>query len=132
MMQRGPLRALFGACLLGVAGISLISGVLPVIISRLFGINSFEIMLYVRGFVIPMALVWAVSGGIVGWRGGALFGGKVMGACGLITGLVVGMFAVGGDGLLILISTLSGLVYGTVGGLIVGKAFSVTVEESEQ
>jgi hypothetical protein len=113
-----------------MAGISLAAGILPIIFSWLFGINSFEVMLEFRGFIIPVALIWATAGGFVGWQGGAKFGGMIIGGCGVITGLILGFFGLDGSLSLILVSMLSGFVYGAIGGLILGKAFPSVAGEA--
>ncbi len=130
MMQRSYLRALFGAGLMGMAGISLAAGIFPIMVSWFFGLNSFEVMLVIRPFIMPLGLLWAVGGGIVGWQGGASTGGMVVGACGIISGFILGALAVDGSFLLILASILSGLVYGTIGGLIIGRAFPKSIGQS--
>ena len=131
MMERSFLRALFGAGLIGIAGVSLISGIFPIMVSQFFGLNSFEVMLTVGSFVIPLALIWAICGSVVGWQGGAYTGLLVVGGCGIVSGFVLGAIAVQGSLLLILVSILSGLIYGGIGGLIVGKAFPRPVGESQ-
>jgi len=113
-----------------VAGISLVAGILPVVFSWLFGINSFEVMLNFRSFIIPVALFWAILGGIVGWQGGAKFGAMVIGGCGVLTGFILGLFALNGTLSLILVSMLSGLIYGAIGGLILGNAFPSVIGEA--
>jgi len=92
----------------------------------LFGMNSFEGMFSIRGFIMPIALLWAFGGGILGWYGGAYTGLVIIGICGIISGFVLGVWAVDGDFLLVAASTLSGLIYGGVAGLIIGRAFPQT------
>ena len=86
-----------------------------------------EIVVEIVG--IPIAIVWAIAGAVVGWQGGTLFGGTVLGICGAVSGAVLGAFALGGDALLIFLSALTGLVYGGIAGLIIGKAFPKTAHE---
>lgn len=131
MMEKSLLRVLVGASLLGVAGISLTTGIFPTVVSWLFGINSFEVLFQVRSFVIPLALLWAIGGGVVGWQGGSATGVVAIGVCGLVSGLALGALALEGGPLLVLVSLLSGLVYGAVGGLLIGKAFHRPVSESQ-
>lgn len=123
MRQKGIFRVLLGASFIGVAGISLTTGIFPAFVSRFFGVNSFEAMLHVRGFVIPLALLWAIGGGIVGFQGRPYTGLVVVGSCGFVSGLVLSAFGLGAGLLLVVASTLCGLVYGGVGGLLLGKAF---------
>ncbi len=130
MMQRSIFRTLLGASLIGVAGVSLAAGILPTIISWLFGINSFQVMLKIRAFIMPIALLWGVGGGIIGWRGGGYTGALVAGTCGLVSGLILGAFINGWNLPLISASVLSGLIYGGFGGLIIGRAFPKSVNEA--
>ena len=124
MKQRSIFRVLVGAGFIGVAGISLTVGIFPTVVSQLFGINSFDTLLHVRGFVIPLGLLWAIGGGIVGFQGRPYAGLAVVGGCGLVSGLVLGAVALGAGPLLVIVTTLGGLVYGGVGGLLLGKAFN--------
>ena len=78
---------------------------------------------YVEGFVLPVAAIWAVCGAIASWQGGTMTGGIIVGSCGTITGIMLGVVAFGGDPLLITVSMLCGLIYGGIAGLIIGKAF---------
>lgn len=123
MMQPGPRRILIGLGIGAFAGISLITGVLPFVITRLFGINSFEVLLLVGGLTLPVALLWAVGGGLIGRQGGPFKGGLVLGLCGAISGLAVGVFALGSDLPLLLTGLLCGLIYGAIGGVLIGYAF---------
>jgi hypothetical protein len=131
MRQKSVFRVLVGAGFIGVAGISLTVGIFPVFVSRLFGVNSFEALLQVRGFVIPLALLWAVGGGIVGFQGRPYPGLVVVGSCGLVSGLVLGAFTLGAEPLPVIATALSGLVYGGVGGLLLGKAFDNIASEPQ-
>ena len=123
MMQRSYLRALFGAGLIGMAGVSLITGIFPMIMSWFFEMNSYQVMFMTRSFIIPISLCWVIAGGIVGWQGGAFTGALVVGFCGAISGFILGTLVVTGSVSLIMVSMLGGLVYGAIGGLIIGKAF---------
>lgn len=129
-MQKSLLRVITGLFIGGFAGLSLTTAVTPMVLSGLFNLYSIDIMLAVRGFGIPLAILLAIGGGIMGWTGGAVVGASVLGGCGAIAGFVLGAFAIGGDVSLILASTLTGLIYGGLGGLIIGKAFIKSVNES--
>lgn len=123
MMQRSILRVFFGVCIGAFAGISLTTGILPFVIAKFFEITSFEVMIEVRNFTLAVSLLWAIGGGIVGWYGGAQLGGIIIGLCGIISGFILGAFALDGNLLQITIGILSGLIYGVFGGLIVGQVF---------
>jgi hypothetical protein len=122
-MQRSIFRTILGACIIGVAGISLTSGLYPMVVSLLSSMDSYQVMLMVRSFVIPVAGIWAICGGIASWQGGTATGGIIVGTCGTVTGIILGVVTVGVDPLLIIVSMLCGLIYGGIAGLIIGRAF---------
>ena len=132
MMQRSLFRTLLGACLMGVAGISLTSGVFPMVVANLFEINSYQVLLMVKSFVIPIALFWAVCGGVVSWYGGVTTAGMAMAVVGAITGVILGIIAISGSSLLVLVSVLTGAIYGGIGGLIIGKVFPTPTTQVEE
>ena len=129
MIQPSPLRAIFGLFIGIVTGVSLTTGVLPIVLSVLFAINSFETMIVVRGLIWPIIIFWAIGGVWFGWQGGVQTGGLILGLWGAISGLFLSMVAFNGA-LLVLASVLTGLIYGGVGGLILGRVFPKTTKEA--
>ena len=123
MMQRSIFRIIFGACILGFAGISFMSGIFPMVVSWLFGANSFEVMLQVRGLIIPLGIMWVIGGVIIGWQGGASLGALSGGVCGLVSGLILSTVGLGGSLAVIVASVVSGLLYGAGGGFLIGNVF---------
>ncbi len=128
-MHRSFLRVIVGLTVGGFAGLSLATAITPLILGNVFNLHAIDLMLAVRSFGLPLAVSLAIGGGLIGWFGGALFGAAVLGGCGAIAGFILGAVAIGGDLPLILVSTATGLVYGGLGGLIVGKAFFRSVNE---
>ncbi len=131
MMQRSIFRVLLSATIMAVAGLSASTGVFPTVMSLLFSINSFEVMLLIKGFVIPLALLWAIGGGFLGWHGGAQLGVLIMGSCGAISGLILGIVALHGSIIPILVGILFGTIYGAIAGLLIGKAFPKTISQPQ-
>ncbi|RMF02864.1 MAG: hypothetical protein D6768_07215 [Chloroflexi bacterium] len=129
-MQSNPIRTLTGLFFGGFGGISFAAAILPIVIGSLFPYDSISMMLSVRGYVLPMAVVWAIAGAITGWHGGTRFGGAVLGGVGIVSGLVLGIFALEGSLPEILVSMLTGLVYGGIAGLIIGRAFLRHAQEA--
>lgn len=129
-MQSNPIRTLTGLFFGGFGGISFAAAILPIVIGALFPYDSIGMMLSVRGYVLPMAAGWAIAGAITGWHGGTRFGGMVLGGVGIVSGLVLGIFALEGNLPEILVSTLTGLIYGGIAGLIIGRAFLRHAEEA--
>ena len=62
-------------------------------------------------------------GGIIGRQGGATIGGAIFGACGAVTGLGLSLIVLGGSLALGLAGLLTGLLYGAIGGLLIGYVF---------
>jgi hypothetical protein len=107
----------------GFAGLSLSVAIIPLVMSNIFNLYSIDLMLAVRGFGIPLAILWAVGGGVIGWFGGPRLGVSVLGGIGIFSGLLLGSVALNGDLSIIGVSALTGVAYGGIGGLILGKAF---------
>lgn len=121
-MQKSKFRVLVGLALGLFTGLSLATGIYPFVVSRLAGADSFGALVDIRSLVIPIAIMWGIGGGILGWQGGVKAGLLTFGICGLISGIMLGV-ATGGSAAMILTGVLCGLVYGGLGGLILGKAF---------
>lgn len=130
MIQQSPLRAIFGFFIGIVTGISLTMGVLPTVLSVVFEINSFETMIVIRGLILPVIIFWAIGGAWLGWQGGAQTGGLILGLCGAISGLLLSLLAFNGALPLVSVNTLTGLIYGGVGGLILGRVFPKPTKEA--
>ncbi len=121
-MRKSYFRLLVGIGMGVFTGFSLATGIYPFIVSKLAGVNSFGALIEVRPFVLPVVLIWAVGGGILGWQGGLKAGLLTFVTCGILSGIMLGI-ATGGSTAMIFTGILCGLVYGGLGGLILGKAF---------
>jgi hypothetical protein len=97
--------------------------IFPVLLGRLLETIPLTVLMNTRDAGLPIALLWAVGGGVVGWLGGPRTGAAIIGLCGLITGYWLSAVAAGGDLSLITWSSLVGLLYGVPGGLIMGRVF---------
>ena len=129
-MRKSYFRLLLGIAMGSFAGFSLATGIYPYIASMLAGVNSFGALIEIRPFVFPIVLIWAVGGGILGWQGGLKTGLLTFGTCGVVSGIMLGI-STGGSAAMILTGLLCGLVYGGLGGLILGKAFAGPMSEEE-
>jgi hypothetical protein len=132
MMQPSFLRTLFGTCIGMFAGISFATGVLSFVITQLFAMSSLAVMFEIRSFILPTAILWAIGGGIVGWQGGPQTGGIVLGVCGAISGFILGAFAMQGGLAIAASGLLTGLVYGAIGGLIIGYVFPRSLNNTQE
>jgi len=121
-MQKSKFRIFVGIGLGLFTGLSLTTGVYPFVASKLANVDSFGALVDLRPFVIPIGLMWAIGGGILGRQGGVKAGLLTLGTCGAISGILLGI-ATGGSAAMIFTGILCGLVYGGLGGLILGKAF---------
>jgi hypothetical protein len=130
MQKRSIWRALFSALVGGMGGISLTATIFPYLIARLFGDISFETLSAIMNSTLMMALLWAVGGGIIGWLGGARTGAIVLGLCGAVTGLTLGIIVGQDNPLLIVAGVIIGLLYSVPGGLIMGRVFPKPVNEA--
>jgi hypothetical protein len=123
-MKRNPLR-LTASFLLGfLAGLSFLSGVLPFLVGTALGIPSIGILMEVDKFTRPVAVVWGVCGAGLPWTGRPRTGALLFGACGLLSGLFLGVFPLGGEPAIVGVSALAGLAYGGSGGLLLGNIFA--------
>ncbi len=121
-MKRGVLRVLLGI-MIGIAGgFSLTLTIFPYVTSKIFDTPTFDLG-SLFSFVTPIVILWALGGAIVGWYGGVRLGGLVIGLCGALAGFLLGAVALGGDLQLTTIGILVGLMYGALGGLMIGAAF---------
>jgi hypothetical protein len=129
MQKRSIWRALFSALVGGMGGVSLTATLFPYLMAQFLGQISLEALVNIRNMTLLMALLWAVGSGIVGWLGGMRTGAIVLGLCGVVTGLTLGLIAAQGNPLGIAAGVGIGLLYGVPGGLIMGRVFPKPASE---
>ena len=131
-MQKNGFKLIIGFFFCLFAGLSLTTAVIPMVMSNVFDMYSMDLLLAVRGYSIPLALLWGAGGVFIAWQSSTTAKGAVtLGACGLVSGLVLGMFALAGSLAVIATAIGAGLIYGAIGGAILGKAFSTIMNNSE-
>lgn len=123
MLNNNPKLRIFLSAVLGFAGgNSLSTAVFPFATALLFKTASFDMLGPLR-LALPIAALWAAGAAIVAARRtGVVFAVLVMGVCGLIGGVLLGIFSFGMSGPW-WIGPLVGVVYGSIGGLILGAVF---------
>ncbi|GAB4426281.1 MAG: hypothetical protein Kow0031_06010 [Anaerolineae bacterium] len=129
-MQKNGIKLIIGFFFAGFAGLSFTTAILPLAMSNLFGMYSIDLMLAVRGYGIPLALAWAACGVAIAWQGGTSRGAAILGLCGLASGVILGAFALAGSPAVIGVSAATGLIYGGLGGAILGKALGTLLNDS--
>lgn len=129
LQKRSIWRTLFSALVGGMGGISLTATIFPYVMARFLGHLSLEALVNMRSMALLMALLWAMGGGIVGWVGGGRTGAIVLGLCGAVTGLTLGLLAAPDNPLGLIAGVVIGLLYGIPGGIIMGRVFPKPVSE---
>ena len=126
------LRAL-GATIIGsFAGLSLTTTIIPTAMETLVGIDTYAARWELGGFAVYSMMAWAVGGWAVQRSGAKWPGAIILGFVGLATGLLFTGVGIGTQTGLLLVGGGSALLYGAVGGLIIGDALrSPRVDESD-
>jgi hypothetical protein len=126
------LRAV-GATVLGsCAGLSLTSTIIPTAMETLVGIDTYAARWELGGFAVYSMLAWAVGGWAVQRSGDKRLGAIILGFVGLVTGLLFTGVGIGTATNLLLTGGGAALLYGAIGGLIIGDALrSPVVDESD-
>lgn len=115
------LKLVGGVILGGFAGLSLTSSVLPGALSVGAQLDNFFVRWKLSDFAAHTSLVWAVGGWAVVKTGIPRAGVLILGALGLISGVLLAVGAFGSDLKLVALSAIAGGCYGAVGGLLIGK-----------
>jgi hypothetical protein len=114
----------------GLAGLSFTTAILPMAMNNIFGLYSIDLLLAVRSYGMPLALMWAICGVLIGMQAATVRGATILGLCGLISGLILGTFALAGALPVIGVAAGVGLIYGGMGGAILGKALGTVLDDS--
>lgn len=130
-MSRSILRILIGVIMGGFAGLSFATAVVPIVVGQMFDVYSVDLLLGVQDLALPLAVGWIVLAAIIAWQGGAWFGALVLGLGGALSGFILGQFGLGGDSSLVMVAALAGLIYGGIGGMIIGRALPIVLSEPQ-
>jgi len=112
-----------GATLLGgLAGLSLISNVIPSAMEFTGSMDSFTARWDLGGYAVYSVMAWAVGGWAVQKTGSKMLGAIILGFVGLTSGLVFTANGIGTQMNVLLTGGGVALLYGAIGGLIIGDA----------
>lgn len=131
-MIRNPLlRTLAALFLGGAAGVSLCVSVLPMILQLRGAGDASALAFYLSRYLVPSALVWAVGGVSVARVRHLQAAGIIMGLVGVVTG--TGLVGLGLAPVLeyLVVGGLTGLIYGYLGGLILGRVLALPVPRED-
>lgn len=128
MMNNRTVRLLMGLVFGAAGGMSFAITIFPYATEWFAPDTSFDFSI-VLGWVVPMIGLWAVAGVVAGWYAHMVIGGLAIGSAGAVGGALLGTAVAPLGSSLMLIGTLAGLVYGGLGGLLIGYAFGSLVEE---
>jgi len=112
-----------GAILLSsFAGLSLTSNIIPSAMEFSGTMGSFAARWEMGGFAVYSMMAWAVGGWAVQKTGDKKMGAIILGFVGLVTGLLFTWIGLGAEMNLLLTGGGAALLYGAIGGMIIGDA----------
>ncbi len=115
-------RAIGATILASFAGLSLTTNILPSAISMMGLMDSFSARWEMGGFAVYSMMSWAVGGWAVQKTGDKRMGAIILGMVGLVTGLIFTGFGISTEMNFLLIGGGAALLYGAIGGMIIGDA----------
>ncbi len=115
-------RAIGATLLASFAGLSLTTNIIPSAISMMGLMDSFSARWGLGGFAVYSMMAWAVGGWAVQKTGDKRMGAIVLGTVGLITGLLFTAVGIGTAPNILLAGGGAALLYGAIGGMIIGDA----------
>ena len=113
-----------GASLLGaLAGLSLTTNIIPSAMEFSGIMDSFSARWGLGGFAAYSMIIWGIGARSVQKTGDKTFGAIILGAVGLASGMIFTGAGFGTGMTTLLVGGTAGLLYGAIGGLIIGDAF---------
>lgn len=116
------LRSVGATLLGGFAGLSLTTNIIPQAMEYSGMMDSFSARWDLGGFAVYSMMAWATGGWAVQRVGEKKRGALILGFVGLITGLLFTGVGIGTQLSLLLTGGGAALLYGAIGGLIIGDA----------
>ena len=130
MIRHPRLRALTGVVLGASAGSSLCLSILPWALFQAGIGEELTLTRLLSAYLPHVALIWAAGGWGVARVGFSLGGGAVLGVAGLAAGLFAVSAALHVAPKILLTGGVTGLVYGFLGGLLLGRILAKTDDAS--
>ena len=124
MFSNRHVRWFLGILLGGLAGVSLCLSILPTLMAMIGAGDQSAIAYRLSPYVVYTALVWAAGGWSVTRAGVSMAGAFILAVVGLATGILLAWFGLGGEMRLLATGAFGGMVYGFLGGLILGRVLS--------
>lgn len=116
------LRSVGATILGGFAGLSITSNIIPSAMELTGIMNTFSARWGLGGYAVYSIMAWAVGGWAVQRTGSKKLGAIILGSVGLTTGLLFTGVGLGTEFNILLIGGGASLLYGAVGGMIIGDA----------
>lgn len=115
-------RAIGATLLASFAGLSLTTNVIPSSLSLMGFMDSFSARWDLGGFAVYSMMAWAVGGWAVQKTGDKKMGAIILGLVGLVTGLLFTGVGISTELDILLTGGGAALLYGAIGGMIIGDA----------
>lgn len=122
-----------GASMLGaLAGLSLVANIIPTAMEYNGIMESFSARWALGGFAVYTMIIWGIGARSAQKIGSKLYGAVILGSVGCASGLIVSGVAINTELTTLLTGGGVALLYGAVGGMIIGDAFrSAPVDEND-
>jgi len=115
-------RSIGAIMLSSFAGLSLTATIIPSAMELSGIMGSFAARWGMGGFAVYSMMAWAVGGWAVQKTGSKLMGAVILGFVGLVSGLAFTGIGLGTELNLLLVGGGAALLYGAIGGMIIGDA----------
>jgi hypothetical protein len=115
-------RSIGAIMLSSFAGLSLTATIIPSAMELSGTMGSFAARWGMGGFAVYSMMAWGVGGWAVQKTGSKIMGAVILGFVGLVTGLAFTGVGLGMELNILLVGGGSALLYGAIGGMIIGDA----------
>lgn len=115
-------RSIGATLLSSFAGLSLTTNIIPSAMEFTGNMDSFSARWGLGGYAVYSMMAWAVGGWAVQRTGDKKMGAIILGFVGMVTGLLFTGVGIGTEIKLLLTGGGAALLYGAIGGMIIGDA----------